>query len=178
VTIGEVALQMWPCWMLGILMIVLTFRSEYRNILRVEWRPLLKFIRLLCVIACMRFVMLKFLAPEAMVESARNMAHLIPWQALLGTFWEDACHSMPLVLAGLMWGASRWYKVLAPVALVLVAASFGSGHIYQGVVPAFAISFYIPVAMRLGKQYGFGTVMICHILYDLSTLLSIKWILG
>jgi hypothetical protein len=173
-----VILQMWPCWLLGLAMIYFTWQSEYRSILKVDFKAILKFSKTLLVIAVLRFFALKFLWPQAMVDAARATAHFIPWQAVLGTFWEDACHSMPLVLAGLMWGTHKWYPWLSRLALVVVALSFGSGHIYQGIWPAMAISFYIPVAMRLGKQYGFGTVMICHILYDLSTLLSIRWILG
>lgn len=177
-TIGQVALDMWPCWALGILMLTLTWKSEYRNLIRVEPKGVLKFAKTLAMIIVLRMLMLKFIYPEAMVESARYMSHLIPWQSLLGTFWEDACHTLPLALAGCMWGASKWYPKLSKVALVLVALSFGSGHIYQGIVPAVAICFYIPVTLKLGKKYGFGTVMLCHIMYDLATLLSIKWMLG
>ena len=85
---------------------------------------------------------------------------------------------MPLVLASLMFQKSKMYSWLSKPLLVLVMLSFACGHIYQGLFPALAISLYIPVAMKMGKKYGFGTVMISHMLYDMSTLLSIRWMLG
>ena len=175
---STVASQLWPCWMLGIFMIYCTWKSQHKDLLRVEVKPLLKFMRILAIIAVCRFFMFKFFLPAASLESAKAMAHMIPLPALLGTFWEDAAHSMPLVIAGLMFGTKKWYGVLSKIALVVVSLSFGSGHIYQGLLPAIAICFYIPVAMKLGKQYGFGTVMISHILYDLSTIISIRMMLG
>lgn len=177
-SISQVVMQMWPMWMMGLFMIYLTWKSEHRNILRIEPKPVLKFTKTLAIIAVLRFLAFKFAIPESVADSARATMHMIPWQALFGVFWEDACHSMPLVLAGLMWGGSRWYPWLSKIALAVVALSFGSGHIYQGVFPAVAICAYIPVAMKLGKQFGFGTVMLCHILYDMSTLLTMRWILG
>ena len=177
-TIGQIALQMWPCWAMGIAMIYLAYKSEHRNILRVEPKALLKFARTLAIIIGIRMLMFKFLMPESSVDSARNISNMIPWQALLGVFWEDACHTMPLALMGLAWGTRKWYPVVSKIALVAVMLAFGSGHIYQGILPAALICFYIPVTLNLAKKYGFGTVMLCHMAYDLSTLLSIRWMLG
>lgn len=171
----DIALQLWPAWALGLWMIYLTLRSEHRSIMRVELKPMLKFVRFLAIIAVMRFFAVKYLMPASMIDSIRETAHLIPWQAILGVPWEDACHSMPLVLAGLLWGGSKWYPWLSKAALVVVMASFASGHIYQGILPAIGISAYILVSMHYGKKFGFGTVMLCHIMYDMSTLMLFKW---
>lgn len=174
----QAALQLWPCWMLGILMIYMTWRSEHRNILRIEPAAILKFLKFLVMITLFRFVVFKFLAPQAMVDAATSMANLIPIGAIFGVFWEDAVHSMPLVLAGLAYGSHKWYPWLSKVALAIVMLSFAAGHIYQGTLAACGISLYILVSMGMGKKYGFGTVMICHILYDLTTILSFRWMLG
>lgn len=174
----QAALQLWPCWMLGILMIYLTWKSEHRNILRIEPGAVFKFVKFLGLITVFRFVVFKFLMPDSMAESALTMANMIPIGALFGVFWEDAVHSMPLVLAGLMWGTHKWYPWLSKAALGMVMLSFACGHIYQGVIPAMGISLYILVSIGMGKKYGFGTVMLCHILYDMSTILSIRLMLG
>lgn len=177
-TIGQVALQLWPCWTMGVIMIYLTWASQYRSVLKIDPIAILKFCRALVLIAALRFIIFHYFTPDAIIQQTRGMTDLIPWQALLGVFWEDACHSMPLVLAGLMFGANKWFKRLSLPLLAIVMLSFGSGHIYQGAMSASLIAFYIPLAMKMGKKYGFGTVMICHILYDLSTFLSFKWMLG
>lgn len=174
----QMAMQLWPCWMLGILMVYLTWKSQYKEVLRVDLKGILKFARLLLIITVARVVLLKLLAPPEMLDNIRNISHMIPWQAILGVFWEDACHTMPLVLAGMMWAGSKWYPILSKIALVVVMASFGSGHIYQGWLAAIGLSFYIPMTIKLGKKYGFGTIMLCHIAYDMSTLFTLKWIAG
>lgn len=177
-TIEQIAMQLWPYWALGVLMILLTYMSEYRKILEVKPKAILKFLGVLAMISIARILLVKYLMPEDVMESTRNMANLIPWQAVLGVFWEDACHSMPLVLLGLMFSKSKWYGWLSKILLLVAMLSFASGHIYQGLLPAAMISFYIPLSMKYGKEHGFGTVMICHILYDLVTILSFRWMLS
>lgn len=174
----EVALQLWPCWMMGIMMVYLTLKSEYKNLLRVEKKAVFNWVKILAMVCFWRFLLFKFAASDGMIQQARSMAHLIPLPAIFGVFWEDACFSMPLVLASLMFQKSKLYSWLSKPLLVLVMLAFACGHIYQGLFPALAISLYIPVAMKMGKKYGYGTVMISHMLYDMSTLLSIRWMLG
>lgn len=176
--LSQIALQLWPCWMLGILMVYFTWSSKYKKLLKIDPKGLLKFAGYMVFISIFRFIIFKFLSSDAMIEQARSMAHFIPWQATLGVFWEDACHAMPLVIASLMFRRSKTYAWLAKPLLLLVMFSFGAGHVYQGLLPAFAISFYVPVTMNLAKKYGFGTTMLCHIMYDMTTLLSIRWMLG
>lgn len=174
----QVALQLWPCWMLGLMMIYFTWNSKYKKLLRIKPICVLKFVGYMAVISVCRYLILKFVSSSESIDAARSMAHFIPWQATLGVFWEDACHAMPLVLAGLMFRESKIYSWLSKPLLVMVMLSFACGHVYQGILPALAISFYIPVTMNLAKKYGFGTVMCCHIIYDMSTLLTIRLMLG
>jgi hypothetical protein len=106
------------------------------------------------------------------------LVHFIPWQTTLGVFWEDAVHALPLVLLGKMFANKTWYKIAKWPLLAAVMCSFGAGHLYQGVLAACMLSFYIPFSMKMGEKHGFGTVMLCHMMYDLITLLSIGWIVG
>jgi hypothetical protein len=159
-------------------MIYVTYNSEYRNLLRVDFKALARFIAFLGVVFVGRFLLFKYVLPIDTASHTKSMADSIPWQVLLGVFWEDAAHSMPLVLAGMMLAKSKIYSWLSKPLMVLVMLSFGSGHLYQGPVMAFLLSFYVMYSMKKGREYGFGTVMIAHILYDLSTLLSIRWMLS
>jgi len=177
-SIWEVALRMWPFWLMGVAMLVLTYRSEHRNLIRIEPKGIFKFCKILAVITIIRMIMFKLLMPDSMAETARSVTDMIPIPVLLSVFWEDACHTLPLALAGAMWGTKKFYPILSKIALVVVMLAFGSGHIYQGLIPACAICVYIPYTLSLGKKFGFGTVMICHIMYDMATLLSLKWMLG
>ena len=174
----EIAMPLWPCWMLGIIMLCTVFNSKHRDLIRVDAMGVLKFLRWMVMLTAIRFVFLKFLAPESMIEQVKFMVHFLPWQATLGVFWEDACHTLPLVLLGRIFQKSKWYSRAATPLMLGVMLSFGSGHMYQGLLASVALAFYIPFSIKLGKKYGFGTVMICHILFDLITLLSFKAIVG
>lgn len=175
-TIQEVALRMWPAWTMGLIMLYLVKNSKYSYLLRVNKKGLLKFACWMSVVTLVRFVLFKLSGPAS--AQARELANFLPWQVTLAVFWEDMCHGVPLVLAGLMLKSKSWYKYVRLPLLLMVMFSFASGHVYQGMFAAATISFYIPFTMSLGKKYGFGTVMLCHMFYDLLTILSFKWMLG
>lgn len=168
--------QMWPCWVAGMTMLYLVKNSSHSDLLRVDKAGLLKFAKLMLAITAIRFVVLKFLTPDMVLEQAKAIADMIPLPATLGVFWEDACHTLPLALAALLYSKDSWYRVLRIPMLLIVMLAFGSGHIYQGMIPAILLSFYIPFTLKLAKKYGFGTVMLCHMAYDLITLCTIKYL--
>lgn len=170
--------SMFPFWIMGLIMLYLVKNSEYANLLRIDKKGLFKFGRFLTILTVIRVVYLKFIAPPSSLEGIKNISDLIPWQTLFGVFWEDACHALPLVLLGLAFSDQKWFKILRWPLLAIVALSFGSAHEYEGFMAMVVLTCYIPVTMSLGKKYGFGTVMICHVLYDLITFLSFKLILS
>lgn len=60
----------------------------------------------------------------------------------------------------------KW--IFVPI-VVLSSLIFGAGHLYQGYFVAALLSLYpYFVSYKYGKKYGYGTVMLCHITYDLS----------
>jgi hypothetical protein len=189
-TIGQMAQDLWPNWLLGICMILLVLNSKYRDMMRVEIPALIKVGRFLVLISVIRWLGFHFLASPEMIKGIKAMADLIPWQAVLGTPWEDACHGLPLAIisascyarrfhpSGLTWSHARWYKWVEKPLLFMVMMAFASGHLYQGIWQALAISLYIPFSINMGTKYGFGTVMVGHIMYDMSTLLLFKWMAG
>lgn len=172
------AMRMYPAWTMGLLMLYLVKNSRYKDVLRVDKKGLLGFAKWMAIITIFRIIVLKLLTPPDQLHAAHEAAMFIPWQATMGVFWEDMCHTVPLVLLGRMFKKTKWYKFVAIPLMLMVMISFGSGHVYQGVFAAAMISFYIPVTIRLGKKYGFGTVMICHMLYDFITIMSVRLLTG
>lgn len=172
----EIILRMYPMWILGIFMIAMVWQSEYRYLLKVDKKAVLKWSAFLVVLTICRFLMFKFVLPHGTMD---NESVTIPWQAALTVFWEDMCHGLPLVLLSNFLDKSKWYnRALQRMAFALIMVSFGLGHLYQGITAAVILSFYIPYSIHMGKKYGFGTVMLGHMLYDLSTILAIKYFVG
>lgn len=176
-TVLEFAMRMYPYWIAGWTMLLAIYFSPYRELLRVDKKAVVKFSKLLVILAAFRMVVFFFFADRILPHV--QGANFLPWETSLTVFWEDALHTLPLVIGALMMGMDKWYKkVIYYVAMVIVMIAFGLGHTYQGMLAAFALSFYIPFTIEKGRQYGFGTVMICHCLYDLSTMLVLKHFLG
>ena len=177
----EIALDLWPGWLMGLIMITMVLRSSYSALLRIEKKPILSWIGILVMSTALRmavfYAFLKSGLPTDAIKAKLAGVSSIPWPAALGVFWEDACHSLPLVILGSMW-PSKWAMPLRIIALMIVMTAFGLGHIYQGLGAACLLAFYIPLSMKMGKKYGFGTVIICHTLYDLFTIFLVKWMVG
>jgi hypothetical protein len=174
----EIAQQLLPCWILGLFVIYAVRDSQYKDLLRVEFSPIVKFLKFMLIITAYRFIIFKFFTPHDMIEQIKETSNFIPIGATMGVFWEDAVHALPLVILGKMFGQKTWYKWIRWPLLIGVMLSFGSGHLYQGTFAAAALSFYIPFSMSKGDKYGFGTIMLCHMLYDALTLLSLRWMVG
>lgn len=174
-----VALAMYPYWIMGAFAIVAAIKGGHKDAVRVEPKAVGAFLKFLCVITLYRAVLFKLFPNFGMFKEAGHTITSIPWQLTLTVFWEDACHGLPLLLLQRFIGTEKWWaKAINFIALAFVMIEFGLGHVYQGLIAATLLSFYIPYSIKMGKKFGFGTVMICHTLYDLSTILSLKFLLG
>lgn len=178
----ELATYLWPSWLLGIGMIVATYKTDHKDLIRIEWEIVLKCIKLLAFAFIIRLAF--FWACKLLgFSGAHSKAELepvfgLPWQVILFVFWEDAAHGLPLILLDRLL-PKRWYfDAIRVVALTIVMLSFGSGHLYQGLFGFGASIAYLLFATLMGKRYGFGTVMIGHTLYDLSTIGFLRLIWG
>lgn len=169
---------MYPCWLLGAAVIWATVKAGYGNLVRVERPAIMNFVRFLCVVTLYRIALFKLFPHAHMIEEAGKNLSLIPWPLTLTVFWEDACHGLPLLLLRQFLGTKKWTWPIHGFLTLMVMLEFGLGHVYQGLLPAALLSLYVPYSIRLGKKYGFGTVMLGHTLWDLSTIISIKFILG
>jgi hypothetical protein len=177
--IKSIAAVMYPYWLMGAFVIWATIKGGNKDVVRVEKKPLMSWIKFLVIITCYRIVMFKLFAHGTSLEETAKTITTIPWPLTLTVFWEDACHGLPLLLLRNFIGTDKWWKWLihAPL-LAMVMLEFGLGHVYQGVFAAAMLSLYIPYSIHLGRKHGFGTVMIGHTLYDLTTILSLKFLLG
>lgn len=80
--------------------------------------------------------------------------------------WEDVFFGIPLYFIA-KHVKNKWMKFFL---IVVITLAFASGHGYQGWTGMIFASLY-PwyVSKHYGEKYGFGTVMMCHIIYDSFT---------
>lgn len=178
-TFQEVAMRMFPYWMMGLFMLYATYQSSHRKLLKVDFKAVGKWCLFLLGLTAYRIAVFKIFQGNQTLHDQTAGAMIIPWQATLTVFWEDACHGLPLAILSRTLGKDKWWKKgLLGAAIAMVMVSFGLGHVYQGWIAAAALSFYIPFSLKKGQEVGFGTVMLCHTLYDLATILVMKAFLG
>jgi hypothetical protein len=183
VTIHEVILNLWPFWLCGMVVLLAIFFSEQKSLLRVEWNRVLPFASFMVRITAFRYLLYRFLLPwsglaDPLLTKMRAVSHLLPWQTTFGVFWEEAIYTIPLVLFYRLHKEKRWFWDVYPLTFAMFMASFAVGHLYQGVIPAIIICFYIPFSVKMGQKYGFGSMILAHIAYDLITLLSMPYLAG
>lgn len=169
---------MWPCYLMGIGMLYATWKSEHKDLLRIEKKRLLKFSLFLVLITIYRYFIFKLGGNNPHLKEVQETIVSIPLPATLLTYWEDACHGLPLAVLGRVLDGKWYRKLIYWPALAVTMLIFGLGHVYQGIPAATLLAFYVPFSTDRGKKYGFGTVILCHMLYDFSTVLSVKWMMG
>lgn len=113
----------------------------------------------------MRFALMENTAINPTAMPAFKSLILVPWEdsffSILGIyFFKDF-----LKLSKKFW---------IPIAIAF-SVIFASGHISYGYPwAAITLSFPYFVSYHYGKKYGYGTIFVMHILYDFSTVLTIK----
>jgi hypothetical protein len=174
----EFAEHMWPFWMLGVMIMGLVMAAGQKSLLRVEKKPLLKWIAFLGGLTIFRFLMCKITGYQPVGEGVKMISSVSPLIAFT-VFWEDLCHGLPILILKKLIGVNKWCTKSAYMLMMLaVMVTFGLGHTYQGIWPAVFLSFYIPYSVQKGEQYGFGTIMIGHMLYDFVTFMFVRHLLG
>jgi hypothetical protein len=161
-----IAHDVYPFWILGVLVMGAVVLAGRKNLLRAQGTPLIKWLFFLLITTLYRIGAHKLFPHFHGVGDTEQVAMLLPWTVTLTVFWEDACHGLPLLILKELLGVNKLAKPIYYLAMLLTMMSFSLGHMYQGILPAIILSFYI------------GTMMICHILYDLVTLLFAQYIFG
>lgn len=163
---------------MGLWMMYLIWNSDHKDLLRITKEGLIKFAKFFAVVTAARVFYLSVIAPDALLEQIRSSSDMVPWQTMFGVYWEDMCHAVPLVILGRMMADKKWFKHIYTAIILAMSITFGSLHSYEGLQAMIVLAFYIPFTMRLGQKYGFGTVMLCHTVYDLVTFFTFKTIAG
>lgn len=166
---------MYPYWILGILVMLAVISSGNANLIRIDKTALKKWILFLACVTVWRVLMTKLLHFNGLGYS-KLLGPPLPVLTAFTVFWEDACHGLPLLILRKLVAGKKWLKPLYYLALSAVMIEFGIGHLYQGVLAGFILALYIPYSIDKGEQYGFGTVMLGHMAYDLVTLLYAMWL--
>jgi hypothetical protein len=170
------ASHMYPFWILGVCILGLVIAAGQKHWIRIEKSAVLRWMRFLAIITACRFAMSRLPWFHYLFD-VKNASY-IPWTVTFTVFWEDACHGLPLfILQKLIGKANKWTRSIHFILLCITMFEFGIGHLYQGPMAAFLLSFYIPYSIKKGEEYGFGTVMMCHMMYDLVTLLFVQYLL-
>lgn len=169
------ASNMYPFWILGVVIMGITTAAGYKHLLRVEKKPIVKWGLFLFYVTLWRLFMSKILNFHG-VSNPQSIS-ILPIATAFTVFWEDACHGLPLLILKKATKNRRWAKPIYWILLLIIMTEFGLGHIYQGPLAAIVLSFYIPYSIKVGEKYGFGTVIFCHMMYDLVTLLFIHYMI-
>jgi hypothetical protein len=159
---------------IGMLAIV-TFNKEEKNLFRITWPILAQFSAFLFVISIIRILKVDYLVEQGLMSlpQAGLQTTPMPLYHLGLVFWEDFFFAIPIYF--IMKKCQRqWLKISS---IVLISALFGLGHLYQGWLAVALLSFapYF-ISYHYGKKYGFGTVMLAHIMYDCATIFTFKLI--
>jgi hypothetical protein len=146
-------------WMLGTLSLIYTYKVD-KKYLKIDFEAIKSFLIFMLWLTLFRTVL--FFMSSNPIE---GFLHLInPW-LMLGVFWEDAVFVMPLII---LKDKKNVPNVLYYTLFAISTAVFALGHSYQGIM-GLTSAIYIYFSAKYGRQLGFGTVMICHTLYDLIT---------
>lgn len=142
---------------------------------RFTLRPYVRFLGLMAIVTVGRIILFK-MTPHSPVDedSAATIRNISPWHLML-VFWEDAFFTLPTIVLEKL-GASTFARNSM---LILSSLAFASGHVAYGLPWAFITLFYVPfLSYKFGKKHGLGTVMACHVTYDMLTWLTVIYTLG
>jgi hypothetical protein len=159
--------------MLGALFIGAALSLSPR-ILRIHASIVLKgfcFILISCILKIILFSYVKYI-PPGMLE----FIGMVNLPDLFIVFLEDALHTLPLLLLDRI--GTKWSKYLKFLFFPMSVVVFSIGHAYQGIQGAIISLIYVPMTYKFAKDYGLGTVMSLHIIWDVTIYFSSLFILG
>ena len=150
--------------------ILILCRIFDKQIIRIQWNSVSSFLAFMSILTVARLCLFDF-----SVRNGGVMPSMPPeimqsgmWSFGL-VFWEDLFYAVPLYYA------HRWLTPWAAwIFTIIMSVHFGMGHLYQGEFVMYLTMIYpYFISKRFGEKYGFGTVMLCHILYDVFTYYTV-----
>jgi hypothetical protein len=177
-TSHEVLTHMLPAWILGLVILFFTYRSKYQYLLRVEPKAVKFLTCFVFVLGIVRYFCYQKFHQMTIIPVDLKAAQAIPWWVALGVYSEDAIYVLPFVIFKDVVHGKKYMRLFYYALMFLMCLSFGAGHLYQSVATGIFMMFYIPIMMDLVRQFGVGTTMICHTIFDLvmiaTTALAMK----
>lgn len=173
----EFASFMFPYWILGALMFFVIWKSSEKEILAFNKASFFKFFLFIIFLSAWRYYSVNQMLSHDIKPANLDVVGKLPLGGTLFVFWEDLCHTAPLLLIKRLMGKHKLAKFVNLTLMAFVMFSFGLGHLYQGTFSAIFLSFYIPYGVSFAEKRGLGTLMAGHTLYDFTTLAMMKFIL-
>ena len=145
--------------------ICLVIYNTNKDLLKVKLDSVSKFLTFMVFVVAYKLTVISFF--NTPVSDAP-----FPFWSLSMVWWEDAVFAIPIYFIS---QSIRLNKLLKFSLILLISLLFGVGHAYQGIVGILVTSLYpYFISVRYGKVHGFGTVMVCHIIYDMIIYSTIK----
>jgi hypothetical protein len=156
---------------IGIIFLIL-LTIFYKDHFKLYWGKVASFLAFMIFLTCFRIGISSFDMDLPSIIKGSNLVSKAfePWSFLL-VWLEDCFFTLPIIFFK-EWKVSRWSFVLM---VLLSSIGFGSGHLYQGYGFALLACLYpYFISYKMTLKHGFITVMMCHVLYDFITFITIK----
>lgn len=145
----------------AILIITLFYIFDKEKV-RIEWISLGGFLVFIVLANCIRLGLMNGQAADLSMPSG------IDYSGLMWVWWEDAVFVLPFFFL-----RKVFHRYIVFVLWIVSSAVFAYGHLYQGYeVMALTALYPFFISYRYGKKYGMGTVMVAHVLFDFSQIIS------
>lgn len=149
----------------GVLIVVVMIKRD-SPLMKVNWEALTKFFVFMMVISAARLAVMDY--GHAIAPSGLSA---IGYRDFIWVFWEDAFFSMPIYF---LKDHLQLRKLLWIPAAVLLSIAFYWGHRYYGLLGLVTLAVPYFVSYKFAKKYGYGTVMVGHVLYDFIGIMTIN----
>lgn len=131
----------------------------------INWHNVSAFVGFMVLVSALRMGLMEGMPLDKTPDVTTYKHFMLVW-------WEDAFFAMPIYYFKDHLKVSK--KVWIPITITL-SLMFGFIHLAYSPGWALTVAFFpYLLSYRLGKIYGFGTIMACHVLYDAMTFTTVK----
>jgi hypothetical protein len=159
--------------LIGFVILILVFVFD-RNTLRIEFDKVAKFLGFMACVVVFQLAIGSFNGKVNIPDHA-----WMPTWRLGLVFWEDMTYAVSLYYLAKflkLEEGNKLKKALWVIAAIAVSIDFGLGHIYQGLTAVFITALYpVFISLKYGRVVGWGTVCLCHIIYDFIVTAVIRY---
>lgn len=161
-------------YLVGVFIIYLYIMFDKETV-RIDYKAIRKFLIFMGCLSLFRMIIFYLTSNIIATEVVKT----IPFTSLFWVFWEDAFFVLiPLALKKIIPKTGKMLyvnNIVFAIAMSGMSLLFMYGHSYQGNIGYLTVIYPFLIAYRYGIKVGFGTVMVCHVLYDIITYSTIKY---